>query len=70
MKIFTDQEVSYNTRLWNSLHSNYRFNTFFKNMFDRMIKNKKLTQNQWTEFEYLITKGRSRYEAGLLTTKH
>jgi len=65
-KYFSDDEIPYWTRLWNSLNIKYHNNPFFSKLWKQITTRKQLTQKQWIEIEYLLKNGRSRYEAGIL----
>lgn len=45
-------------------------NKFFKSIINSLKKNKSLTKKQWDQLNYLITKGKTMYEDGILTTKN
>jgi hypothetical protein len=70
MKNFTDSEISYWSKIWDMLHLKYINNPFFSKIFKLMKQNKSLTKNQWIELEFLLKNGKSRYEAGVLSTKN
>jgi hypothetical protein len=65
-KHFTDEEIKYYERLWGFLHEKYRNNQFFSKLWSQVKINKSLTKKQWIELEFLLKKGKSRYEAGIL----
>lgn len=65
-KYFTEDEIKYFKKLWTFLNIKYENNTFFKGLYDKMTTKKYLTKNQWSELEYLLKNGRSKYEAGIL----
>jgi hypothetical protein len=69
-KYFTDSEISYYERLWNTMPYRYTQNKFFSSVWEAMKLKKSLTQNQWVELEFLLKNGKSRYEAGHLSTKN
>lgn len=64
--IFTDSQISYYQKMWDWLPERYRNNSFFSNVWQQMRSKKSLTKKQWTELEYLLKNGKSRYEAGIL----
>lgn len=70
IKTFTDSNIAYYEKIWNSLNSKYAYNPFFMSIFNRMKTKKNLTNKQWIELEYLFKNGRSRYEAGILPTNY
>lgn len=63
---FTDSQISYYQKMWDWLPERYRNNSFFSNVWQQMRFKKSLTKKQWTELEYLLKNGKSRYEAGIL----
>jgi hypothetical protein len=65
-KIFTDANIAYYVKMWNSLNIKYANNPFFLSLFNKMKSKKYLSQKQWAELEYLFKNGISRYEAGIL----
>ena len=65
-KYFTDAEINYYTKLWGFLNIKYANNPFFSKLFNQMTTKKYLSNNQWSELEYLLKNGRSKYEAGIL----
>jgi hypothetical protein len=69
-KEFTDSEIVYFQRLWDSLHQKYRFNQFFLRLWNQAKDKKYLTKKQWAQLEYLLKNGRSQYEAGILPNNY
>jgi len=69
-KYFTDSELSYWNKLWNSLNIKYHNNQFFSKIWDLMKTKKSLTKKQWLEMEFLLKNGKSRYEAGILPANY
>ena len=69
-KYFTDSEISYFQKLWDSLHQKYRFNQFFLKLWNQVKSKKYLTKKQWIQLEYLLKNGRSQYEAGILPNNY
>jgi hypothetical protein len=67
---FTDSQISYYQKMWDWLPERYRNNSFFSNVWQQMRSKKSLTKKQWTELEYLLKNGKSRYEAGILPTNY
>lgn len=65
-KNFTDEEIRYYSKLWSFLNIRYANNPFFSSLYNKMTTKKSLTQKQWSELEYLLKNGRSKYEAGIL----
>lgn len=65
-KYFTDEEIKYYTKLWGFLNIKYANNQFFSKLFNQMTLKKYLSNKQWTELEYLLKNGKSRYESGIL----
>jgi hypothetical protein len=66
---FEDTMVKRLTTLYNM--QNIKYHTgFFKSIHDKLVKDKKLTKKQYDEFKFLLDHGRSKYEAGVLSTKH
>lgn len=66
---FDDNQIKRLTTLYNFQHIKYH-QGFFKNIFDKLVKDKKLTKKQYDEFKFLLDNGRSKYEAGVLSTKN
>ena len=69
-KEFTDSEIVYFQRLWDSLNQKYRYNQFFLKLWNQARDKKYLTKKQWRQLEYLLRNGRSQYEAGLLPNNY
>lgn len=65
-KYFTDEEIKRCSKLWSFLNIKYANNPFFSNLYNQMMTKKSLTQKQWSELDYLLKNGRSKYEAGIL----
>ena len=63
---FEEDRIKYYNCLWNGLKLVYHQNKFFSSLHSQMNSKKKLTIKQWNQFEYLLTKGCSMYEAGIL----
>lgn len=69
-KVFTDSEISYYNKLWNSLNLKYTNNQFFSSLWSKVLDKKRLTKNQWRELEFLLKNGKSRYESGILPSNY
>jgi hypothetical protein len=69
-KYFTDAEITYYQKLWDSLHERHRNNSFFSKLWSQVKINKYLTKKQWTELEFLLKNGKSRYESGILPSNY
>ena len=69
-KEFTDSEISYFQKLWDSLHQKYRYNQFFVKLWNQAKDKKYLSKKQWTQLEYLLRNGRTQYEAGILPNNY
>lgn len=69
-KTFTDAEITYYERLWNWTNVKYHNNRFFTTIWNKLKTKKELTNKQWLELEFLLKNGKSRYEAGQLSTKN
>jgi hypothetical protein len=65
-RYFTDSEIRYYQKFWDSLNFKYRNNKFFVTLWNKMSTKKELSNKQWIELEYLLKNGKSRYEAGIL----
>ena len=63
---FEEDRIKYYNALWNSLKLVYHQNRFFSSLHSQMNDKKKLTIKQWNQYKYLLTNGRSMYEAGIL----
>lgn len=62
---FDDLKIKWIKQQWAGLSSKHVYNTFFSKLYNRAITLKKLTENQWSELEFLLKKGMSKYEAGI-----
>ena len=69
-KKFTDAEIQYCEKLWGWLPYKYHSNQFFSKMWEKLKKKKEMTKRQWLELEFLLKKGKSRYEAGILPNNY
>ena len=69
-KQFTEEEIKYYQKLWDFLHSRYRMNKFFSDVWERAKKKKELSKRQWMELEFLLKNGKSRYESGQLPSNY
>lgn len=67
---YNDGQINYIKKLFDTLHTKYRTNTFFKSLYDKAINTKKLTQKQHDNLFFLLKNGKSMYDAGILTTKN
>ena len=66
---FTDARINTILIQFAQQHIKYH-NSFFKSIIRSLEKNRSLTKKQWDQLNYLITKGRTMYEDGILTTKN
>ena len=69
-KEFTESEIQYYQRLWDSLNQKYRYNQFFVKLWNQAKDKRYLTKKQWTQLEYLLRNGRSQYDAGILPNNY
>jgi len=69
-KEFTESEIQYYQRLWDSLNQKYRWNSFFIKLWEQAKDKRYLTKKQWTQLEYLLKNGRSQYDAGILPNNY
>lgn len=69
-KEFTDAQITYYEKIWKTMPYRYTQNKFFSSVWNTMKTKKSLTANQWLELEFLFKNGKSRYEAGQLSSKH
>lgn len=69
-KEFDDTQIARLKKLWSFQHVKYHNNNFFASIMKQLEDKKKLTQKQFDELEFLLQNGRSKYEAGVLTTKN
>ena len=69
-KEFTESEIQYYQRLWDSLNQKYRWNTFFVKLWGQANEKRYLTTTQWIQLEYLLKNGRSQYDAGILPNNY
>jgi len=67
---FDDKQVASLKKRFNMLNVKYHSNPFFKSIMKQLEENKKLSKKQFDELKYLIDRGRTRYEDGILTTKN
>ena len=66
----SDDDVKVYITMYNKLPYKYRNNSFVQDVYNKAIKNRKLTKNQQLEFEYILNNWKTRYEAGLLNSKY
>lgn len=69
-KQFDDTQIARLKKLWNMQHIKYHNDNFFSKIMKQLETKKKLSQKQFDELEYLLQNGRSKYEAGVLSTKN
>ena len=69
-KHFTESEISYYQKLWDSLNQKYRYNKFFSTIWEQAKRRKSLSHKQWRELEFLLKNGSSRYESGILPSNY
>jgi hypothetical protein len=69
-KEFTENEISYYQRMWDFLPERYRNNRFFKSIWNQAKSKRSLSKKQWTELEFLLRNGKSRYESGSLPNNY
>lgn len=67
---FDDKQVASLKKKFASLNVKYASNAFFKSIMSSLEAKKKLSMKQWEELNYLLANGRTRYEAGILSTKN
>lgn len=67
---FDDKQVESIKKKFIGLNVKYANNPFFKSIISALESKKKLSQKQWDELEYLLVNGKTKYEAGILTTKN
>ena len=67
---FDDNKIKYYTKLYNTLQLTVQNNPFVKSVWNRFITKKKLSKKQWDELEYILKNGKTKYAAGILTTKN
>jgi len=67
---FDDKQVASLEKKFVSLNVKYAHNTFFKSIMAALNSKKKLSAKQWEELSFLLSNGRTKYEAGILTTKN
>lgn len=66
---FDDNKIKYFKKLFSFLSPKHNTH-FWNSIMTQMEQNKKLTKKQFDELEYLLKNGKSRYEAGVLSTKN
>jgi len=69
-KQFDDTQIARLKKLWNMQHIKYHNDNFFSKIMKQLEDKKKLSEKQFDELNFLLTNGRSKYEAGVLTTKN
>lgn len=69
-KEFDDTQIARIKKLWSFQHAKYHQNNFFVSIIKQLEDKKKLSQRQYDELQFLLDNGRSKYEAGVLTTKN
>lgn len=69
-KHFTESEIRYYQKAWNSLPQKYYYNKFFSSIWDQAKRRRSLSLKQWRELEFLLKNGTSRYEAGILPSNN
>lgn len=69
-KEFTDSEIQYFQKLWDSLYDKYRYNKFFSSLWNQVKNKKSLSNKQWIQLEFLLKNGKSQYEAGILPNNY
>lgn len=67
---FDDKQVASLKKRFNMLNVKYHSNQFFKSIMKQLEEKKKLSKKQFDELKYLIDRGRTRYEDGILSTKN
>jgi hypothetical protein len=67
---FQDTEVARLKKLWSFQHGKYANNNFFVTIMKTLEDKKRLSKKQYEELKYLLDNGRTKYEAGVLTTKN
>lgn len=69
-KEFSDSEIQYYQKLWDSLYDKYRYNKFFLSLWNQVKNKKSLSNKQWIQLEFLLKNGKSQYEAGILPNNY
>ena len=67
---FADSQVKMYKKMFDGMPERLRNNTFLKSVMNQMEKNKKLTKKQFNELNFVFQNGKTRYEAGQLSTKY
>ena len=67
---FDDAQVKNLKKRFDMVHIKYHANPFYMSVMKQLTDKKKLSKKQWEELKYLIENGRTKYEAGILTTKN
>lgn len=65
-----DGQINYINTLFKQQKQKYINNSFFKSIVNQANTNKKLTKSQYNQLIYLLQKGRTMYEDGILSTKN
>lgn len=69
-KQFDDTQIARLKKLWNMQHIKYHNDNFFSKIMKQLEDKKKLSEKQFDELNFLLINGRSKYEAGVLSTKN
>jgi len=67
---FDDKQIASLKKKFASLNVKYANNPFYKSVMAGLEDKKKLSMKQWEELSYLLANGKTKYEAGILSTKN
>jgi hypothetical protein len=66
---FDESKIKYYKKLFSFLSSKHN-TPYWNSMIQKMEQDKKLTKKQFEELDFLLKNGKSKYEAGVLSTKN
>lgn len=67
---FSDEQIAKIKLLWSRTNVKYTQNKFFENLYNKAVSKRELTETQWSHLDFLFKNGKSKYEAGILSTKY
>jgi hypothetical protein len=67
---FNQEQITRVKLYWSRTHVKYTQNKFFSSIYEKLVSKGELTENQWSHLDFLFKNGKSKYEAGILSTKY
>lgn len=67
---FEDTQVTALKKQFGNLNFKYAANPFYKSVMNQLENKKQLSKKQYDELTFLLQNGKTRYEAGMLSTKY